>query len=54
VLGSSGECLPVTRQPLESSKSIYSSCESSEEEFVSAKTSLDDGIFPDFQIQASL
>jgi poly(ADP-ribose) glycohydrolase len=43
VLGSSGECLPVTRQPLESSKSIYSSCESSEEEFVSAKTSLDDG-----------
>ncbi|XP_063903078.1 uncharacterized protein LOC135122663 isoform X2 [Zophobas morio] len=43
VLGSSGECLPVTRKPMDSPQSIYSSCESSEEEFVSAKTSLDDG-----------
>lgn len=42
VLGSSGECLPVTRKPVDSPpKSIYSSCESSEEEFQSAKTSLD-------------
>ncbi|KYB27721.1 hypothetical protein TcasGA2_TC032986 [Tribolium castaneum] len=44
VLGSSGECLPVTRKPVDSPpKSVYSSCESSEEEFLSAKTSLDDG-----------
>lgn len=42
VLGSSGECLPVTRNPLEHTKSVYSSCESSEEEFLSAKTSLDE------------
>lgn len=41
VLGSSGEHLPVTRRPLQSS-STFSSCESSEEEFHSAKTSLDD------------
>ncbi|XP_074031145.1 uncharacterized protein [Leptinotarsa decemlineata] len=43
VLGSSGECLPVTRLPLEDEESLYSSCGSSEGEFVSAKTSLDDG-----------
>ncbi|KRT79940.1 hypothetical protein AMK59_6474, partial [Oryctes borbonicus] len=42
VLGSSGECLPVKRKP-ESKSSLYSSAESSEEEFHSAKTSLDDG-----------
>ncbi|KAK9703626.1 Poly (ADP-ribose) glycohydrolase (PARG) [Popillia japonica] len=42
VLGSSGECLPVKRKP-ESRSSLYSSAESSEEEFLSAKTSLDDG-----------
>lgn len=42
VLGSSGEHLPVTRRPLQSSSSTFSSCESSEEEFHSAKTSLDD------------
>lgn len=44
VLGSSGECLPVKRKP-ESRSSLYSSVESSEEEFHSAKTSLDDGMF---------
>ena len=44
VLGSSGECLPVTRRP-ESQYSVYSSLESSEEEFLSAKTSLDGGKF---------
>ncbi|KAJ8971140.1 hypothetical protein NQ314_000872 [Rhamnusium bicolor] len=43
VLGSSGECLPVSRAPLDDEKSIYSSCESSDAEFHSAKTSLDDG-----------
>lgn len=42
VLGSSGECLPVKRKP-DSKSSLYSSAESSEEEFHSAKTSLDDG-----------
>lgn len=43
VLGSSGEHLPVTRQAQqESNSSRFSSCESSEEEFLSAKTSLDD------------
>lgn len=41
VLGSSGEHLPVTRQAQESGSSRFSSCESSEEEFHSAKTSLD-------------
>lgn len=41
VLGSSGECLPVKRKP--ESTSLCSSVESSEEEFHSAKTSLDDG-----------
>lgn len=41
VLGSSGECLPVTRGG--EGGSSYSSCQSSEEEFHSAKTSLDDG-----------
>lgn len=43
VLGSSGEHLPVTRQAQESGSSRFSSCESSEEEFHSAKTSLDGG-----------
>lgn len=44
VLGSSGEHLPVTRQAQqESSSSRFSSCESSEEEFHSARTSLDEG-----------
>lgn len=43
VLGSSGECLPVTRHPLREESSSYTSCESSEEEFHSAKNSLDDG-----------
>ncbi|XP_019867161.2 uncharacterized protein LOC109596122 isoform X2 [Aethina tumida] len=42
VLGSSGECLPVTRKPLKQEDSLYSSCDSSEEEFHSAKTSVDD------------
>lgn len=42
VLGSSGECLPVTRNPLEHTKSVYSSCESNDDEFFSAKTSLDE------------
>lgn len=44
VLGSSGECLPVNR-PAEQDKgtSLYSSCNSSEEEFHSARTSLDEG-----------
>ncbi|KAJ8940164.1 hypothetical protein NQ318_019373 [Aromia moschata] len=43
VLGSSGECLPVSRKPIEDDKSDYNSCESSESDFHSAKTSLDDG-----------
>lgn len=43
VLGSSGECLPVKRHPLKEDSSSYTSCESSEEEFHSAKNSLDDG-----------
>lgn len=42
VLGSSGEHLPVTRKAQETGSSRFSSCESSEEEFHSAKTSLDD------------
>ncbi|CAH1104562.1 unnamed protein product [Psylliodes chrysocephalus] len=42
VLGSSGECLPITRHPMDDEKSEYDSCESSEGEFHSAKTSLDD------------
>ncbi|CAG9854201.1 unnamed protein product [Phyllotreta striolata] len=42
VLGSSGECLPINRHPLDEEKSNYDSCESSEGEFHSAKTSLDD------------
>ncbi|KAK9888526.1 hypothetical protein WA026_000776 [Henosepilachna vigintioctopunctata] len=42
VLGSSGECLPVTRRPLQTMKTIYSSCNSSsEDDFHSAKTSLE-------------
>ncbi|KAJ9579494.1 hypothetical protein L9F63_004842 [Diploptera punctata] len=43
VLGSSGECLPVSRQPL-GACSLYSSCHSTSgtsEEFHSARTSLD-------------
>lgn len=43
VLGSSGECLPVNRHPLREESSNYTSCESSEEEFHSAKNSLDEG-----------
>lgn len=43
VLGSSGECLPVSRKALEQSTSLYSSCNSSEDEFHSARTSLDEG-----------
>lgn len=43
VLGSSGECLPVKRHPLKEDSSNYTSCESSEGEFHSAKNSLDDG-----------
>ncbi|XP_048520630.1 uncharacterized protein LOC109538689 isoform X2 [Dendroctonus ponderosae] len=42
VLGSSGECLPVTRYPLKVQKSL-SSASSSEDDFHSAKSSLDDG-----------
>ncbi|KAJ8913560.1 hypothetical protein NQ315_017111 [Exocentrus adspersus] len=45
VLGSSGECLPVSRKPFEEEdekSSDYSSCESSESEFHSAKTSVED------------
>lgn len=43
ILGSSGECLPIKRHPLKEESSSYTSCESSEEEFHSAKNSLDDG-----------
>lgn len=42
VLGSSGELLPIKRKS-ESNTSLYSSLESSEDEFLSAKTSLDNG-----------
>lgn len=38
VLGSSGECLPVNRKPI-SQDSLYSSCESSNDEFHSAHES---------------
>lgn len=38
VLGSSGECLPVNRKPI-SQDSLYSSCESSSDEFHSAHES---------------
>lgn len=48
VLGSSGECLPVSRKPLLESKSVYSSCESSEEDYQSAKSSFDDGSEDEF------
>ncbi|XP_059621626.1 uncharacterized protein LOC132265129 [Phlebotomus argentipes] len=41
VLGSSGECLPVTRRSLsQTGSSLYSSCESSDDEFHSARNSL--------------
>ncbi|GAB0099238.1 Poly(ADP-ribose) glycohydrolase [Sergentomyia squamirostris] len=42
VLGSSGECLPVTRRSLSqcTSSSIYSSCDSSDDEFHSARDSV--------------
>ncbi|KAJ8985511.1 hypothetical protein NQ317_015055 [Molorchus minor] len=43
VLGSSGECLPVSRKLPDEDNSVYSSCESSESDFHSAKTSLDGG-----------
>ncbi|XP_055639878.1 uncharacterized protein LOC129777557 isoform X2 [Toxorhynchites rutilus septentrionalis] len=44
ILGSSGECLPVNRHPLKISmrKDSYSSCESSNEEFHSARGSFDE------------
>lgn len=42
VLGSSGECLPVKRRE-NSCGSAYSSCTSSEDEYHSARTSLDEG-----------
>lgn len=42
VLGSSGECLPVKRNPMLRAASRYSSCSSSDEEFHSAKTSVED------------
>uniref|UniRef100_A0A1B0CZ63 poly(ADP-ribose) glycohydrolase n=1 Tax=Phlebotomus papatasi TaxID=29031 RepID=A0A1B0CZ63_PHLPP len=42
VLGSSGECLPVTRRSLSqcTGSSLYSSCESSDDEFHSARNSV--------------
>ncbi|KAI8430026.1 hypothetical protein MSG28_000472 [Choristoneura fumiferana] len=48
VLGSSGECLPVTRSPVHGQldgqeDSLYSSCNSSDEEFHSANDSFDYG-----------
>ncbi|XP_055676679.1 uncharacterized protein LOC129785978 isoform X3 [Lutzomyia longipalpis] len=44
VLGSSGECLPVTRRSLSqcTGSSLYSSCESSDDEFHSARDSVED------------
>lgn len=44
VLGSSGECLPVNRGSAERPASVYSSCTSSEDEFHSARQSLDEGL----------
>ncbi|KAL3282245.1 hypothetical protein HHI36_005438 [Cryptolaemus montrouzieri] len=49
VLGSSGECLPVTRRPLQTMNTIYSSCNSSDEEFHSAKTSLEESEEENYQ-----
>ncbi|XP_061710727.1 uncharacterized protein LOC133520355 isoform X2 [Cydia pomonella] len=46
VLGSSGECLPVTRAPVpgcDQEDSLYSSCTSSDEEYYSANNSFDYG-----------
>ncbi|XP_077293936.1 uncharacterized protein LOC143916623 isoform X2 [Arctopsyche grandis] len=43
VLGSSGECLPVKRPIVELCDSLYSSCNSSFDEYHSANTSFDDG-----------
>lgn len=47
VLGSSGECLPVTRGPVTNmdtqEDSLYSSCNSSDDEFHSANDSFDYG-----------
>ncbi|XP_026323757.1 uncharacterized protein LOC113233028 isoform X2 [Hyposmocoma kahamanoa] len=48
VLGSSGECLPVTRSPVHTNQdtqedSLYSSCNSSDDEFHSANDSFDYG-----------
>lgn len=48
VLGSSGECLPVTRSPTHTNQdtqedSLYSSCNSSDDEFHSANDSFDYG-----------
>lgn len=43
VLGSSGECLPVKRPLIELCDSLYSSCNSSFDEFHSANTSFDEG-----------
>lgn len=44
VLGSSGECLPVNRHPLQipARRDSYSSCESSNDEFHSARDSFDE------------
>ncbi|GLV39189.1 Poly(ADP-ribose) glycohydrolase [Carabus blaptoides fortunei] len=56
VLGSSGECLPVNRKPanMEQGKSLYSSCSSSDDEFHSAKTSLDEEDDPDYNRRYSM
>ncbi|XP_044751105.1 uncharacterized protein LOC123311286 isoform X2 [Coccinella septempunctata] len=54
VLGSSGECLPVTRRPLETMRTIFSSCNSSDEEFQSAKTSLDESEEENFNQKYSI
>lgn len=44
VLGSSGECLPVSRRLLPNdNSSVYSSCDSESEEYHSAKASFDNG-----------
>lgn len=48
ILGSSGECLPISRKSLSRhSSSVYSSCDSDSDEYVSAKNSFDDGIDSD-------
>ncbi|XP_045470669.1 uncharacterized protein LOC123677958 isoform X2 [Harmonia axyridis] len=54
VLGSSGECLPVTRRPLETMRTIYSSFDSSDEEFHSAQTSLEGSEEESFNLKYSI